>query len=259
MDKEANAFFQNLYREEMLPEVAVERSSLIQNLTIERRREVINGAMHILFDKYCFFLKYPDSELKITGICFGSVTQHFLTSEGLLLLPMRCVLNAHWTSWPMLTPIGRNVKFVWSLRLGDDSWAAAGLTRALNSDSGDISTRKHHTFGLFTRRGSVSVWAAKVFIRVTYVRIYWRTRELSISMRPIETAAYATRRLPVTKACSNIWSWFMTLIQSDIHYQRKLEYIYRETEWAEKVQLWFEKGIKVLVRQKKGRDMSYSS
>lgn len=111
VDKEADAFFQKLYRGEMPPEQAVERLSALKTSSLERDREIFNCAMHTLFDEYRFFLKYPDRELKITGVLFGSVIQHALLSGRILSLAIRCVLDALRTVEPAPQPIGRYAKF----------------------------------------------------------------------------------------------------------------------------------------------------
>lgn len=111
VDKEADAFFQKLYRGEMPPEQAVERLSSLKASSSERDREIFNCAMHTLFDEYRFFLKYPDRELKITGVLFGSVIQHSLLSGRILSLAIRCVLDALRTVEPAPQPIGRYAKF----------------------------------------------------------------------------------------------------------------------------------------------------
>lgn len=111
VDKEADAFFQKLYRGEMPPEQAVERLSSLKTSSSERDREIFNCAMHTLFDEYRFFLKYPDRELKITGVLFGSVIQHSLLSGRILSLAIRCVLDALRTVEPAPQPIGRYAKF----------------------------------------------------------------------------------------------------------------------------------------------------
>jgi CCR4-NOT transcription complex subunit 1 len=50
--------------------------------------------IHNLFDEYRFFPKYPDKELQITGILFGSLIQHQLVSFLPLGVALRYVLDA---------------------------------------------------------------------------------------------------------------------------------------------------------------------
>lgn len=93
--------------EVILPETAVERSSMLRNSNIDRKREVFSCAMHTLFDEYRFPPKYPDRELNIAGTHFESVIQHSLMSGAILLLPFRCVPDALQTLESAPSPVGR--------------------------------------------------------------------------------------------------------------------------------------------------------
>lgn len=50
--------------------------------TVQREQDVFACMIHNLFDEYRFFPKYPDKELQITGILFGSLIQHQLGKEN---------------------------------------------------------------------------------------------------------------------------------------------------------------------------------
>lgn len=50
--------------------------------------------VHNLFDEYQFFSKYPEKELRITGILFGQLIQHQLVSYVSLGIALRYVLEA---------------------------------------------------------------------------------------------------------------------------------------------------------------------
>lgn len=50
--------------------------------------------LHNLFDEYKFFPKYPDKELQITGILFGSLIQHQLVSYIPLGVALRYIFDA---------------------------------------------------------------------------------------------------------------------------------------------------------------------
>jgi len=55
----------------------------------QREQEIFACMIHNLFDEYRFFHKYPEKELRITGILFGTLIQHQLvsfTSHVLVLL-----------------------------------------------------------------------------------------------------------------------------------------------------------------------------
>lgn len=111
IDKEADVFFQRLYRGDIATDQAVEILRTLKNSQSVRERQVFDCAMHTLFDEYRFFMKYPDRELRITGMLFGSVIFHGLISGTILGLAIRCVLDALRTVEPAPQPIGRYAKF----------------------------------------------------------------------------------------------------------------------------------------------------
>lgn len=111
IDKEADMFFQKLYRGEMVTDQAVDILRGLKASQSAHERQVFDCAMHTLFDEYRFFLKYPDRELRITGMLFGSVIHHGLISGTILSLAVGCVLDALRTVEPAPQPIGRYAKF----------------------------------------------------------------------------------------------------------------------------------------------------
>ena len=46
-----------------------------------REQEIFACMIRNLFDEYRFFHKYPENELRITGILFGTLIQHQLVSS----------------------------------------------------------------------------------------------------------------------------------------------------------------------------------
>lgn len=111
VEKEADVFFGKLYVGEMPSEQAVDILRRLKSSNVEHELCVFNCTMHTLFDEYRFFKKYPDRELKITGMLFGSIIQVSLISGGVLGLAVRCVLDALRTIEPAPQPIGRLAKF----------------------------------------------------------------------------------------------------------------------------------------------------
>ena len=59
-----------------------------------REQEIFACMVHNLFDEYRFFHNYPEKELRITGILFGSLIQHQLVSSITLGIALRYVLEA---------------------------------------------------------------------------------------------------------------------------------------------------------------------
>ncbi|KAI0564695.1 CCR4-NOT subunit 1 TTP binding [Gracilaria domingensis] len=111
VEKETDLFFQKLYRSELLPDQAVDILRRMKASNTEHEAQVFNCMLHTLFDEYRFFKDYPDRQLKITGVVFGSIIQYGLVSGGLLGLAVRCVLDALRTVEPAPHSVGRFTKF----------------------------------------------------------------------------------------------------------------------------------------------------
>lgn len=111
VEQQADKFFNDLYRGDMPNEQAVSilRNAKANNTGLERG--LFNCVLHTLFDEYRFFKKYPDRELRITGMLFGSIIQHSLVDGNPLALALSCVLDALRTVEPHPQPIGRLTKF----------------------------------------------------------------------------------------------------------------------------------------------------
>ena len=56
-----------------------------------QEREIFTCMIHNLFDEYRFFHKYPDKELRISGLLFGNIIQHQLVVTTTLGIALRCV------------------------------------------------------------------------------------------------------------------------------------------------------------------------
>jgi CCR4-NOT transcription complex subunit 1 len=65
-----------------------------KNSADPREKEIFKCMIHNLFDEYRFFERYPDKELRITGVLFGLLIQHQLVSSHTLGIALRYVLEA---------------------------------------------------------------------------------------------------------------------------------------------------------------------
>jgi hypothetical protein len=59
-----------------------------------REKAIFSCMLQSLFDEYRFFPRYPERELRITAILFGSLIKHQLVSSSPLGHALRCVLDA---------------------------------------------------------------------------------------------------------------------------------------------------------------------
>ena len=94
IEEAANAYFQQIYTSQITIDDAVALLSRCKTSSNAREQDVFNCMIHNLFDEYRFFHKYPDKELEITGVLFGSLIQHQLVSLFALALALRSVLDA---------------------------------------------------------------------------------------------------------------------------------------------------------------------
>lgn len=81
MEEAANAYFQKIYTGQMSLDDIISLLKKFKASTVQREQDVFACMIHNLFDEYRFFPKYPDKELQITGILFGSLIQHQLGKE----------------------------------------------------------------------------------------------------------------------------------------------------------------------------------
>jgi CCR4-NOT transcription complex subunit 1 len=94
IEEEANSYFQRIYTGQLSIEEVVTLLKGFKSSKNSRELDVFACMIHNLFDEYRFFPKYPDKELRITGILFGSLIQHQLVSFLPLGVALRYVLDA---------------------------------------------------------------------------------------------------------------------------------------------------------------------
>ncbi|KAA8494454.1 CCR4-NOT transcription complex subunit 1 [Porphyridium purpureum] len=106
VDLEANYHFQRIYSEVLSIADCVELLKRLRDSATPRDQEVYACMIHNLFDEYRFFPKYPEKELRITGMLFGVLVQNQLVSSITLGIALRYVLEAL-----RKTPPGKMLKF----------------------------------------------------------------------------------------------------------------------------------------------------
>jgi CCR4-NOT transcription complex subunit 1 len=94
IEEAANSYFQHIYTSQISIDEALLFLSRCKASSNPREQNIFNCMIHNLFDEYRFFHKYPDKEIEITGILFGSLIQHQLVSYYPLALALRSVLDA---------------------------------------------------------------------------------------------------------------------------------------------------------------------
>lgn len=94
IEETANALFQRIYTNQMSVPDFIDLMRRYKNSAESRERDIFQCMVHNLFDEYRYFPKYPDKELRITGVLFGMLIQHQLVSSSTLGIALRYVLEA---------------------------------------------------------------------------------------------------------------------------------------------------------------------
>ena len=89
VEAQANKYFQQIYTSQQSIADIVEMLKQFKNSTNQQEREIFTCMINNLFDEYQFFHKYPDKELKISGLLFGNIIQHQLVVTTTLGVALR--------------------------------------------------------------------------------------------------------------------------------------------------------------------------
>ena len=93
IEEAANSYFQKIYTSEQSIGEVVQMLKRFKTGT-QREQDIFACMIHNLFDEYRFFAKYPEKELRITGILFGALIQEQLVNSITLGIALRYVLEA---------------------------------------------------------------------------------------------------------------------------------------------------------------------
>jgi CCR4-NOT transcription complex subunit 1 len=94
VEEMATAYFQKIYTSEQSIGEVVEMLKRFKTSGNAKENEIFACMVHNLYDEYRFFAKYPEKELRITGILFGALIQEQLVSSITLGIALRYVLEA---------------------------------------------------------------------------------------------------------------------------------------------------------------------
>jgi len=92
VEEMATAYFQKIYTSEQSIGEVVEMLKRFKTSGNSKENEIFACMVHNLFDEYRFFSKYPEKELRITGILFGTLIEEQLVSSITLGIALRYVL-----------------------------------------------------------------------------------------------------------------------------------------------------------------------
>ncbi len=90
----ANSYFSRIYTSEQSITEVIAMLKQFKSSGNQRENDIFACMITNLFDEYRFFAKYPEKELRITGILFGQLIQHELVTSITLGIALRYVLEA---------------------------------------------------------------------------------------------------------------------------------------------------------------------
>lgn len=94
VEAEANAYFHQMFSGQLSVDAMVQMLSLYKDSSVQREKSIFDCMIANLFEEYRFFPKYPERQLKIASILFGSVIKHQLISSITLGMALRLVLDS---------------------------------------------------------------------------------------------------------------------------------------------------------------------
>jgi CCR4-NOT transcription complex subunit 1 len=94
IEEKANSYFQKIYTSEQSIGEVVEMLKKFKTSSDTKENEIFACMIRNLFDEYRFFSKYPEKELRITGILFGTLIKEQLVNSITLGIALRYVLEA---------------------------------------------------------------------------------------------------------------------------------------------------------------------
>uniref|UniRef100_A0A1D1XGX4 CCR4-NOT transcription complex subunit 1 n=1 Tax=Anthurium amnicola TaxID=1678845 RepID=A0A1D1XGX4_9ARAE len=94
VETEANSYFHQMFSEQLSVDTMVQTLARFKESSDRREQLIFECMIGNLFEEYKFFPKYPDRQLKIAAVLFGSLIKHQLVTHLTLGIALRCVLDA---------------------------------------------------------------------------------------------------------------------------------------------------------------------
>jgi len=94
IEEEANSYFQKIFTSQQSIEDVINMLKGFKNSKKPREQQIFDCMIHNLLDEYRFFPEYPDRELRITAVLFGSLIQHNLVTSVYLGIALSYILEA---------------------------------------------------------------------------------------------------------------------------------------------------------------------
>ncbi|KAI4356708.1 hypothetical protein L6164_000708 [Bauhinia variegata] len=94
IEAEANSHFHQMFSGQLAVDAMVQMLVRFKESTVKREKSIFECMIANLYEEYKFFPKYPDRQLRIAAVLFGSVIKHQLVTHLSLGIALRCVLDA---------------------------------------------------------------------------------------------------------------------------------------------------------------------
>ncbi|XP_057455962.1 uncharacterized protein LOC130747140 isoform X2 [Lotus japonicus] len=94
IEAEANSYFHQMFSEQLHINAMVQMLARFKESSVKREKSIFECMIQNLFEEYRFFPKYPERQLKIAAVLFGSVIKHQLVTHLSLGIALRYVLDA---------------------------------------------------------------------------------------------------------------------------------------------------------------------
>uniref|UniRef100_A0A2K1XR30 CCR4-Not complex component Not1 C-terminal domain-containing protein n=1 Tax=Populus trichocarpa TaxID=3694 RepID=A0A2K1XR30_POPTR len=94
VEAEANSYFQQMFSGQLTIDAMVQMLARFKESSVKREQLIFECMIGNLFEEYRFFPKYPERQLKIAALLFGSVIKHQLVTHLTLGIALRGVLDA---------------------------------------------------------------------------------------------------------------------------------------------------------------------
>ncbi|XP_062209520.1 uncharacterized protein LOC133911335 isoform X2 [Phragmites australis] len=94
IEVEANAYFHQMFSGQINIDAMIQMLGRFKESSDKREQSIFSCMISNLFEEYKFFPKYPDKQLKIAAVLFGSLIKHQLVAHLALGIALRGVLDA---------------------------------------------------------------------------------------------------------------------------------------------------------------------
>ncbi|KAK4414642.1 CCR4-NOT transcription complex subunit [Sesamum alatum] len=94
IEAESNAYFHQMFSSQLSIDAMIQMLTRFKESSDKREQSIFECMIGNLFEEYKFFSKYPERQLRIAAVLFGSLIKHQLVTHLTLGIALRAVLDA---------------------------------------------------------------------------------------------------------------------------------------------------------------------